>query len=63
VCFAWRLARPAATATELGESLAFVGKRIATLEKALGATLFHRAARRVTVTEDAQRVYALPPIG
>jgi LysR family transcriptional activator of dmlA len=39
-------------------SPAFVSKRVAILEKALGVTLFHRAARRVTVTEDGERVYA-----
>jgi len=41
-----RKASFAATALELGMSPAFVSKRIAILEKALGVTLFHRAARR-----------------
>jgi LysR family transcriptional activator of dmlA len=46
-----------ATATELGTSPAYVSKRIAMLETALGVQLFHRAARRVTVTDDGERVY------
>src|SRR5260221_1014066 len=57
-CLAARKASFAATAMELGASPAFVSKRIAILEKALGVTLFHRAARRVTVTDDGERVYA-----
>jgi len=57
-CIAARKASFAAAATELGMSPAFVSKRIAILEKALGVTLFHRAARRVTVTDDGERVYA-----
>ncbi|MEJ8851555.1 LysR family transcriptional regulator [Variovorax rhizosphaerae] len=57
-CLAARKASFAATATELGTSPAFVSKRIAILEKSLGVTLFHRAARRVTVTDDGERVYA-----
>lgn len=57
-CVAARKASFAAAATELGMSPAFVSKRIAILEKALGVTLFHRAARRVTVSDDGERVYA-----
>lgn len=57
-CLAARKASFAAAATELGMSPAYVSKRIAILEQALGVTLFHRAARRVTVTEDGERVYA-----
>jgi LysR family transcriptional activator of dmlA len=57
-CLAARKASFAATAIEMGTSPAFISKRIATLEKALGVTLFHRAARRVTVTDDGERVYA-----
>lgn len=57
-CLAARKASFAATATELGTSPAYVSKRIAILEKALGVTLFHRAARRVTVSDDGERVYA-----
>jgi len=47
----------AATAIELGTSPAYVSKRIAILEKALGVVLFHRNARRVTVTADGESVY------
>lgn len=57
-CIAARKASFAATATELGTSPAYVSKRIAILEKALGVTLFHRAARRVSITDDGERVYA-----
>ncbi|CAD5375151.1 putative DNA-binding transcriptional regulator [Rubrivivax sp. A210] len=57
-CIAARKAGFAAAATELGMSPAYVSKRIAVLEKALGVTLFHRAARRVTVTDEGERVYA-----
>jgi LysR family transcriptional activator of dmlA len=57
-CLAARKASFAAAATELGTSPAYVSKRIAILEKSLGVTLFHRAARRVTVTDDGERVYA-----
>lgn len=57
-CLAARKASFAATAMELGTSPAFVSKRIAILEQALGVTLFHRATRRVTVTDAGERVYA-----
>ncbi|MDD0839602.1 LysR family transcriptional regulator [Curvibacter sp. HBC61] len=57
-CLAARKASFAAAATELGMSPAYVSKRIAVLEANLGVTLFHRAARRVTVTADGERVYA-----
>lgn len=57
-CLAARKASFAAAATELGMSPAYVSKRIAVLEADLGVTLFHRAARRVTVTADGERVYA-----
>ncbi len=56
-CLAARKASFAAAATELGTSPAYVSKRIAILEKSLGVTLFHRSARRVTVSEDGERVY------
>lgn len=56
-CLAARKASFAATAIELGVSPAYVSKRIAMLEKALGVALFHRAARRVTVTDDGEQVY------
>ena len=57
-CMAARKASFAATAAELGMSPAYVSKRIAVLEGALGVTLFHRTARRVTITDDGERVYA-----
>jgi DNA-binding transcriptional LysR family regulator len=41
-----------AAATELGISPAYVSKRIADLERALGATLFRRATRRVHITDE-----------
>lgn len=52
-----RKASFAATAIELGTSPAYVSKRIAILEKDLGVKLFHRNARRVTVTADGENVY------
>ena len=52
-----RKASFAATAIELGTSPAYVSKRIAILEKDLGVVLFHRNARRVTVTADGENVY------
>lgn len=57
-CLAARKASFAATATELGVSPAYISKRIAILEKDLGVKLFHRSARKVTVTDDGERVYA-----
>ena len=57
-CLAARKSSFSATATELGTSPAYVSKRIAILEQALGVNLFHRSARRVTVTDDGERVYA-----
>src|SRR3978361_1507234 len=57
-CLAARKSSFSATAIELGVSPAFISKRIAILAKALGVALFHRAARRVTVTDDGERVYA-----
>lgn len=46
-----------AVAEELGMSAAFVSKRIRTLEEDLGVRLFHRTTRRVTISEDGERVY------
>lgn len=57
-CVAARKASFAATAAELGMSPAFVSKRIAVLEASLGVRLFHRSARRVTITAEGERVYA-----
>lgn len=47
----------AAAAEELGVSPAFISKRIALLEKALNVCLLHRTTRRVTITEDGERIY------
>jgi LysR family transcriptional activator of dmlA len=41
----------AATASELGQSRAYVSKRIALLERSLKVKLFHRSSRRVSLTE------------
>jgi LysR family transcriptional activator of dmlA len=57
-CLAARKASFAAAAVELGASPAYVSKRIAVLEKSLGVALFHRSARRVTITDDGERVFA-----
>lgn len=40
-----------AAATELGMSPAYVSKRVAELERALGVALFHRTTRRVLISE------------
>ncbi|WP_201451449.1 LysR substrate-binding domain-containing protein [Hydrogenophaga sp. BPS33] len=56
-CVAARKSSFAATASELGVSPAYVSKRIALLERALGVQLFHRATRRVTVTLEGEQVY------
>jgi LysR family transcriptional activator of dmlA len=47
----------AAAAEEMGVSPAFISKRIALLEKALNVCLLHRTTRRVTITEDGERIY------
>lgn len=47
----------AAAAQELGVSPAFISKRIALLEKSLNVCLLHRTTRRVTITEDGERIY------
>src|SRR6202163_4869128 len=46
-----RLASFAAAAKEMGTSPAYISKRIAILENARKARLFHRTTRRVSVTE------------
>ncbi len=43
-----------AAAAELGISPAYVSKRIAGLEKALGLALFHRTTRRVSITDEGE---------
>ncbi|AFJ46510.1 putative uncharacterized HTH-type transcriptional regulator [Shimwellia blattae DSM 4481 = NBRC 105725] len=47
----------AAAAEEMGVSPAFISKRIALLESTLNVTLLHRTTRRVTITEDGERIY------
>lgn len=46
-----------AAATELGISPAYVSKRVADLEKALGVTLFHRTTRRVRISDAGEAAY------
>ncbi|PKE31601.1 LysR family transcriptional regulator [Rahnella sp. AA] len=45
----------AAAATELGQSPAYVSKRIQILEESLNARLLHRSTRGVRLTEDGER--------
>lgn len=52
-----RRASFAAAASELGMSAAFVSKRIRLLEDDLGVRLLHRTTRRVSVSEDGERIY------
>jgi LysR family transcriptional activator of dmlA len=44
-------------AAELGMSAAFISKRIRLLEKNLGVRLLHRTTRRVSVSDDGERIY------
>lgn len=46
-----------AAAEEIGASPAFISKRIAILENILNVTLLHRTTRRVSITEDGERIY------
>ncbi len=46
-----------AAATELGISTAYVSKRIAGLEQALGVRLFHRTTRRVHISDEGETAY------
>jgi len=48
----------AAAARRLGVSKSAVSKRIAVLEKQLGAQLFHRSTRKVTLTEAGEHYFA-----
>lgn len=52
-----RKASFSAAADELGVSPAYVTKRIRILEADLGTRLLHRTTRRVTVTDDGERIY------
>lgn len=47
----------AAAAEELGVSPAFVSKRVSLLEQTLNVLLLHRTTRRVTITEEGERIY------
>lgn len=47
----------AAVAQELGVSPAYVSKRIVLLEQNLNVVLLHRTTRRVTITEEGERIY------
>lgn len=47
----------AAAASELGMSTAYISKRIRVLEEVMAVQLLHRSTRRVSVTEDGERVY------
>ena len=47
-----------AAATDIGISPAYVSKRIADLERALGVTLFRRTTRRVHITDEGALAYA-----
>ncbi|PJG59390.1 LysR substrate-binding domain-containing protein [Aeromonas cavernicola] len=47
----------ATAASDLGMSAAFVSKRIRLLEQQLGVRLLHRTTRRVSISEDGERVY------
>ncbi|BCX67490.1 LysR substrate-binding domain-containing protein [Pseudomonas izuensis] len=44
-------------ASELGMSAAFISKRIRLLEQNLGVRLLHRTTRRVSVSDDGERIY------
>ncbi len=52
-----RKASFARAATELGQSPAYVSKRIQVLESMLGTRLLHRTTRRVAMTEVGGRIY------
>ncbi|HCC5835074.1 LysR substrate-binding domain-containing protein [Citrobacter farmeri] len=47
----------AVVAQELGVSPAYISKRIALLEQNLNVVLLHRTTRRVTITEEGERIY------
>lgn len=47
----------AAAAEELGVSPAFVSKRVSLLEQTLHVMLLRRTTRRVTITEEGERIY------
>ena len=57
-CSVARLSSFNAAATDLGVSPAYVSKRVADLERSLGATLFRRTTRRVHITDEGALAYA-----
>lgn len=57
-CEVARLSSFVAAAAALGISPAYVTKRIAGLEKALGSSLFHRTTRRVVISEAGEAAHA-----
>jgi LysR family transcriptional activator of dmlA len=57
LCAVARRASFTAAAVDLGLSVAYVTKRLAHLEKALGSTLFVRTTRRVSITTQGEVVY------
>lgn len=56
-CLVARKSSFVTAADELGASPGYVSKRVSALEKDLAVRLFHRTTRRVTITEDGERVY------
>ncbi|EIJ46683.1 LysR family transcription regulator protein [Herbaspirillum sp. GW103] len=56
-CVVARHSNFAESAREVGASPAFISKRIALLEQALGVRLFHRTTRSVVMTEDGGNVH------
>nr|WP_231390873.1 LysR substrate-binding domain-containing protein [Pseudomonas qingdaonensis] len=47
----------AAVAEQLGMSAAFISKRVRLLEQQMGVRLLHRTTRRVSLSEEGERVY------
>lgn len=58
LCAVARRASFTAAAVDLGLSVAYVTKRIASLEQVLGTPLFRRTTRRVSITAEGESVYA-----
>ncbi len=55
-CLVAQRASFVAAAEELGNSPAYVSKRVKALEQAMGAQLLHRSTRQVSLTESGDRV-------
>lgn len=58
-CAVARLSNFKSAAKEVGMSPAFVSKRVRMLENDLGIKLFHRTTRRVSLTEEGERLVSL----